>query len=62
MAGKPRGLVVASMGVAGVMGLAAILDLVLKMPFGGQMVLDIMFLLASGLIVYMGMDCLKDMR
>jgi hypothetical protein len=62
MAGKPRGLVVASIGVAGVMGLAAVLDLALKMPFGGQMVLDIMFILAAGLIVYMGVDCLKDMR
>ena len=62
MAGNSRGVVLGSMGVAGLMGLAAILDLVLGFPFGGQMVLDIMFILAAGLVVYMGIVCMKDMR
>lgn len=62
MAGKSRGIVLGSIGVAGLMGLAAILDLALQVPFGGQMVLDIMFILAAGLVVYMGVDCLKDIR
>ena len=62
MAGKSQGIVVGSMGVAGLMGVAAILDLALGFPFGGQMVLDIMFILASGLVVYMGIDCMKDAR
>jgi hypothetical protein len=62
MAGKSRGIVLGSMGVAGLMGLAAILDLALGFPFGGQMVMDIMFILAAGLVAYMGVDCLKDIR
>lgn len=62
MAGNARNVVFGSMGVAGLMGLAAILDLVLQIPFQGQMVLDIMFLLAAGLVIYMGVDCLKDMK
>lgn|GEM_PF-235022 len=62
MAGNSRGVVLGSMGVAGLMGLAAILDLALGFPFGGQMVLDIMFILAAGLVVYMGIDCMKDIR
>ncbi len=62
MAGNARNVVFGSMGVAGLMGLAAILDLVMGIPFQGQMVLDIMFLLAAGLVVYMCMDCLKDMK
>lgn len=62
MAGNSRGVVLGSMGVAGLMGLAAILDLALGSPFGGQLVLDIMFILAAGLVVYMGIDCMKDMR
>ncbi len=62
MAGKSQGIVLGSMGVAGLMGLAAILDLALSFPFGGQMALDIMFILAGGLVVYMGIDCMKDMR
>ena len=62
MAGNSRVVVLGSMGVAGLMGLAAILDLALGFPFGGQMVLDIMFILAAGLVVYMGIDCMKDIR
>ncbi len=62
MAGNARSIVFGSMGVAGLMGLAAILDMVLGIPFQGQMVLDIMFLLAAGLVIYMGIDCLKDLK
>ncbi len=62
MAIKTRGIVLGSMGVAGLMGLLAMLDLALGLPFGGQMVMDIMFILAAGLVVYMGIDCMKDFR
>ncbi len=50
------------MGVAGLMGLLAIVDIVMGIPFGEQMAFDIMFILAAGLIAYMGVDCLKDAR
>ena len=50
------------MGVAGLMGVLAIVDIVMGIPFGGQMVFDIMFILAAGLVAYMGIDCLKDAR
>ena len=62
MAVKARNVVFGSIGVAGAMGLAAILDLVLGIPFGGQMVLDIMFILAAALVIYMGVDCLKEIK
>ena len=62
MAVKARNVVFGSIGVAAAMGLAAILDLVLGIPFGGQMVLDIMFILAAALVIYMGVDCLKEIK
>ena len=62
MAGQARNIVFGSLGVAGLMGGAAILDLALGVPFGGQMIWDIMLILAAGLVVYMGIDCLKDIR
>ncbi|MCA9011210.1 MAG: hypothetical protein KDB01_15775 [Planctomycetaceae bacterium] len=62
MASQSRNIVFGSMGVAGLMGVAAILDLVLSAPFGGQMVWDIMLLLAAALVIYMGIDCLKEIR
>jgi hypothetical protein len=62
MAGQARNMVFGSLGVAGLMGVAAILDLALGVPFGGQMVWDIMLILAAGLVIYMGINCLKDIR
>ena len=62
MAGKARNIVFGSLGVAALMAVAAILDIALKMPFGGQTVWDIMLILAAGLVIYMGIDCLKDIR
>ena len=62
MAGQARNIVFGSLGVAGLMEVAAILDLALVVPFGGQMVWDIMLILAAGLVIYMGIDCLKDIR
>ena len=62
MASQSRNIVFGSMGVAGLMGVAAILDLALSVPFGGQMVWDIMLLLAAALAIYMGIDCLKEIR
>ncbi len=62
MAGKARNIVVGSMGIAGLMALLAVLDIALSIPFGAQMTLDILFLLAAGLIVFMGVDCLKDIK
>ncbi|MBC7966106.1 MAG: hypothetical protein H7Z17_09300 [Fuerstia sp.] len=62
MAGKARNIVFGSLGVAALMAVAAILDMALQIPFGGQMVWDIMLILAAGLVIYMGIDCLKDIR
>lgn len=62
MAGSARGVVFGSIGVAGLMALAAVIDMVMKIPFQGQMLLDIMFLLAAALVIYMGIDCLRDSR
>ncbi len=62
MAGRPRNIVFGSLGVSALMAIAAVLDIVLGMPFGGQMIWDIMLILAAGLVIYMGIDCLKEIR
>ena len=62
MAGQARNIVFGSLGVSALMAIAAILDIVLGMPFGGQMTWDIMLILAAGLVIYMGIDCLKEIR
>ncbi len=62
MASQARNIVFGSMGVAALMGVAAILDLALGIPFGSQRVWDVMLIFAAGLVIYMGVDCLKDIR
>jgi hypothetical protein len=52
-----------SMGVAGLLLLLFVLDLVLKFPFGGiSTVVDIVSIIASGLVLYLAWDAFKDLR
>lgn len=62
MAGSARGIVFGSIGVAGLLAVASVLDIVLGIPFQKQMLLDIMLLLSAALVIYMGIDCLQDMK
>ena len=59
MSGTSQNIVFASLGVVGLMALAAIVDLIWKAPFGGQTVPDILFLIAAAMTGYMGFDCLR---
>lgn len=50
------------MGVAGLLCLLFVLDMAVATPFGGtSMVVDILGLLASGLVAYLGFDAYKDL-
>jgi hypothetical protein len=52
-----------SMGVAGVLLLLFVLDLALHIPFGGiSMAVDVVSILACGLILYLAWDAFKDLR
>jgi hypothetical protein len=52
-----------SMGVAGLLVLLFVLDLVAGFPFGrASVMVDIVGLLASAVVLYLGFDALKDLR
>lgn len=52
-----------SMGVAGLLVLLFLLDLVAGFPFGrASTMVDIVGLLAGGVVLYLGYDALKDLR
>lgn len=54
-------MIFASVGVAGLVALLSILDLSVKFPFAGYSVaLDIMFLVTSAIIGYLGWDAYRD--
>jgi hypothetical protein len=52
-----------SMGVSGFLLLLFLLDLILGFPFGGiNYFVDILGILASGVVLYLGYDAFKDLR
>lgn len=61
MADTPKRLVIGSMIVAGLVALAAILDMALGIPFARHMVLDILFLLSAALVGYLAWDAYRDL-
>jgi hypothetical protein len=53
-----------ALGVAGVMFLLFLLDLILGFPFGGSpfLLTDIFGLIASGVVGYLGYNALRDLK
>jgi hypothetical protein len=58
-----KGLCWASMGVAGLLLLLFVLDMVFGIPFSGvSTFVDILGILASGVILYLAWDAFRDLR
>ena len=55
-------VVVGSMAVAGLVAIAAVVDMIVGMPFSGRITMDIMFVIGAGLVIYMGWDSYDEMR
>jgi hypothetical protein len=52
-----------SMGVAGFLLLLFVLDIALHIPFGGlSLIVDIIGILACGIVAYLGWDAFQDLR
>jgi hypothetical protein len=58
-----KGLCWGSMGVAGLLLLLFLLDIIVGVPFGGvSWAVDLFGILASGLVVYLAYDASRDLR
>jgi hypothetical protein len=56
-------LCLGSMGVAGLLLLLFLVDMILGFPFGGLSVaVDIFAILASGIVLYLAYDAHRDLR
>ena len=53
-----------ALGVAALMALLFLLDIVAKFPFGGGsfLVADILGLIAAGIVGYLGFNALRDLK
>ena len=60
MSSFSRNMLIISLVLTGVVTVSAAIDLFMGIPFGGQTLLDIMFLLGGGMIGYMGFETFKD--
>ena len=56
-----KNLVFGSFSVAGFVAILSLLDVVLKWPFAGYIVMDILFILSAAIVGYLGWDAYKDL-
>ena len=58
-----KNMIYVSMGAAGLVALLAILDLTVKVPFAGySLTMDICFLIAAAIILYIGWETYRENR
>ena len=64
-----RNMLVGSIGVAGIVGVLAIMDMVFELfaerpsfPFRGNITMDVMFLISAGIVAYMGYETYQEFK
>ncbi|MEX0641096.1 MAG: hypothetical protein WD468_00265 [Pirellulales bacterium] len=58
-----KAMAIAGMAVGSIIGLAFVLDLVLKFPFGGRVpMMDIGFFLCGAILAYLSWNALRDTK
>ena len=61
MADTSKTMVIGSIAAAGLVALAALLDLALGIPFSRAIMMDALFLISAGLVIYMAWDVYRDL-
>ncbi|MEX0703242.1 MAG: hypothetical protein WD069_14205 [Planctomycetales bacterium] len=62
MAKASKQMILGSMVAAALVAVAAIVDLVAGFPFARSIVFDAVFLIAAGLVLYLGWDAYQDVK
>ena len=62
MSNAGKYMIFGSMAAAGLVALASLADIFIKQPFRGQIVMDIIFLLSAGIIIYLGWDAWQESK
>lgn len=64
MQDMPKQVIIGSIAVAGAVAVAAVADLFVGVPFSGSshtQLMDILFVVASAIVVYLGIDAYRDL-
>ena len=54
-------MMIGSMVVSGIVALAAIIDMIMGIPFSGKIVMDALFLISALVVIYLGFHTIQDM-
>lgn len=61
MTPRTKKMLIGSMAVSVLVGLAALVDMVTGKPFAGQVTFDVMFLMSGGIVGYMAWDTWREL-
>jgi hypothetical protein len=61
MANASKSMIIGSMAASGLVAVACIFDFIFGVPFAGQTIFDVLFLIAAAIVLYMGWDAYKDL-
>ncbi len=59
---NPRIVILGSVIVAGLVAVLCVLDMAIGVPFARQTTMDVLFLIGSALVIYMGIDSFRELR
>jgi hypothetical protein len=62
MSSLPKRILYASMGLAGIVAVACVLDFFGGVTFAGHWGMDIMLLIGAGIVIYLGIDALAEQK
>jgi len=62
MAKTSKNVVIGSMAVSGLVALASAVDLIAGYPFNRLIMLDIFFLISSGIVSYLGYETYQELK
>jgi len=62
MAQASKMMIMGSIGASGLVALLSILDLAIGIPYRRMMIMDIMFILAAGIVIYLAWETYQDQR
>jgi hypothetical protein len=62
MSSLPKRVLYASMGLAGIVAIACVLDFVGGWTFASHWGMDVMLLIGAGIVIYLAIDALADQK
>lgn len=62
MTSLPKRILYGSIGIVGLVAVASVADIVTEFPFGRYIVMDVIFLVAAGIVIYLAIDALAEQK